>query len=175
MIFLSPHAGYNFEVRPPIVHIDPNTGFREDVRPQIYVDFLDTSVVATGVDGEGNAWSHVRGGCFDTDEAAARLGWLPEEKLLAEQTLLARAKNPSQAVTLWEPAKVEPPMRLTAEQYAELHPNRVVALASELKQVAETLAYERESLQREDVLRSLERKLAEQEDAQRADEALTAA
>lgn len=199
LIFLSKHANLDVPIRDPKYHTYPD-GTREQIRPYIHANFGEgsgnnlmsaeiTRDPETGkalprveVYGMENPYSFegaiadIRGGVLMLDEFVERLGLDDDEREATARKLLQCAADPQvPEVTLWEPAPAQPPMSLSAEQYAELGPSRVVALASELKQIGETLVYERQNLNREEIVRSLERKLADQAEAQRADEALTAA
>jgi len=168
VIFLSPHAGLNVHIRDPQYFTDPASGFREVERPSLVADFLDPSCVASGVDDQGNAWNDVRGGSFDTDEAAGRLGWTDEEKLYAEAKLLSLARNPKEPITLWEPAPLVAPWKTydSMANYLE-----IASLAEKLDCVGDALAYEQATKNRDGVVRALSEKLSEKA----AEEALTAA
>lgn len=168
MIFQSPHAGLNIHIQDPKYVIDAATGFRETLRPSQIADFLDATCVASGTDDQGNAWNDVRGGSFDTDEAAARLGWTDEEKAYAEKKLLSMARNPKEPITLWEPTPLQPPWKTydSMTNYLE-----IAALAEKLDVAQEALTYEQATKNRDGVVRAIADKLSDKETV----EALTAA
>lgn len=179
MIFLSPHAGLNVHVKDEDYYIDPNTGFRDLRRKAVRVDFLDASTAGTLRDAEGNAITDddgtpmlsIRGGCFDTDEAAERLGWTPDEKTLVEQKLLSLARDPKEPITLWEPPAPECPL----PGWEKLSPARILSISAELGVVAEALAYERATENRAELTAMLEKKLGQAQHDRAVDDALTAA
>ena len=171
MIFLSPHAGLTVHISDPTYITDISSGFREQARPSLVADFLDPTCVASGVDAQGNAWNRVRGGSFDTDEAAARLGWSPEEKARTEAKLMSMARDPREPVTLWEQAPIKAPLT----NYAKLSPARVLAIAAELEIVPEVLEYERSTENRPELVGMLEKKAAALAAEASVTESLTAA
>lgn len=171
MIFESPHKGLMVHIRDAQMGTDPS-GYRYEKKRALYADFLDTSSIGSFTDEDGNTYDTVRGGCFDTDEAADRLGWDEEEKEYAEAFMLRLASRPSEPLTLWQPPVPDCP--IPEHVYEGLHPNRVLALASETGQVEQFLAWERHTQNRPEVVAGLEKKLGEQKDASLLDEALTA-
>ena len=120
---------------------------------------------------DGSEILQSQGGCFDTDEAAARLGWNDEEKAYAEAFLLAASKRPQNSLTLWEPPAPQEPL----PNWGTLSPTRALALAAELGRLPEALAYERASGERPELVELLEKKLGTVREQEKLDEALTAA
>lgn len=179
MIFQSPHAGLVVHIRDETRFTDPITGFRELDRKSVVADFLDSSTVGALRDAEGGVirdeegveMLDIRGGCFDTDEAAVRLGWTEEEKAYAEAKLLSLAQNPREPITLWEPPAPECPL----PGWEKLSPARILSISAELGVVAEALAYERVTENRAELTAMLEKKLGQAQHDRAVDDALTAA
>lgn len=166
-IFMSKHAGLTVPVLEPQMFVDPQTGQREQLRGPIYADFADTSVSGTVTDGDGNVHQDIRGGCFDTDDAAERLGWTEQEKAAVESKLLRLAADPREPVTLWvAPVPVAP-----WPNYDATHHFKLPGLAEELGLLSPALDYERATKNRDSVVQGYEEKLADELPA----DALTAA
>lgn len=196
LIFLSKHAGLNVPIKDPEFHTYPD-GTREAIRPNITADFGAGSgnvlmgpevtrdehgkalprIEVFGMDQpysfEG-AVADIRGGVLVLDEFAERLGLTEEERETAARKLVTLARDPrTPEVTLWEPPA--PSCPIPEDVYAGLHPSRVLALASETGQLNEFLSWELHTLKRPEVVGALQKKLRERADAERADEALSAA
>ena len=172
MLFLSRYAGYVRLVAEPVFHLDPRTGIREQIKPALNADFRDASVAGSMLDDEGTTRHAVRGGSFDTDEAAVRLGWSEEDKERVEQVLLKEASTPGfNDYRLWTaPVPVAP-----FPSYDDSPAGTVVQVAVAAGLVREALEYEQATKARQTVLDGLRKALPVEFEAHEVEEALTAA
>jgi hypothetical protein len=165
-LFRSQFSGFRQKIRAPWSHYHPVTGVELENHPGIYAEFGVLGAEETIVNpetGEVTTSADIRGGFFDSDEAAERLNWDDDLKTSAE-TVLRRhfqqvPEHGEEIVPVHVPAQIPWPT------YDEFDPETVVRLAPELKLVPETIAYEREQLNRVDVLAPL-LALLEQMDAE---------
>ena len=189
LIFLSPSPGHVEGLWPERYHVYPD-GTREIIEPPGAADFemgITAGPEFIPVDNEGNEQdarnpvlgmealsienkhADIRGGAFDLDYAADRLGWTDEQRATAAAKLLRKAHDPTfRWVTLYEPATPTPPWptydKLT--NYLE-----IAKLAESLGLLGEAIAYERYTKNRDGVLTEL----IKRRDELAAEETLTAA
>jgi hypothetical protein len=155
-LFRSQFNAFRQKIRSPWTTHHPVTGVPLENHPGIYAEFGILGAEETIVNpetGEVTTSADIRGGFFDSDEAAERLGWDADLKATAEAVLRREAQK--------TPFMLEEvlPVPVAAEKpwptYDEFEPEIVVRLAPELRLVPETVAYERENLNRVDVLAPL--------------------
>jgi hypothetical protein len=155
-LFRSQFSAFRQKIRSPWSQHHPVTGVELQNHPGIYAEFGIPGAEETIVNretGEVTTSADIRGGFFDLDEAAERLNWDDDLKESALQVLRREAqKSP---YLLEEIVPVHVPAAIPWPTYDDFDPETVVRLAPELKLVPETIAYERENLNRVDVLAPL--------------------
>jgi hypothetical protein len=152
-LFRSKFTNFRQKVRSPYAVTHPITGVVLESRPGVYAEFGVLGPEQTIVNpetGEVTTSADIRGGFFDSDEAAERFGWDAEMKETVE-TVLRRElqKRPEYGE---EVLPVHVPAELPWPTYDAFEPEMIARLAPELQLVPQTIAYEREHLQRADVL-----------------------
>lgn len=120
------------------------------------------------VTGLTNTFADIRGFFFDSLEAQKSEKWTDDERVAVETRLLALAESWPEAVQLHS----APIAKIPFPTYAEVPDDKVAQLVIDLGIPAEALAYERENLNRKDVVAALEAELTES--AEDSTEELTA-
>lgn len=173
MLFMSKTPGYIYDVRGPVYNTNVPYGMLPiQERPGLVADFggaYGSALMTPEWDDEdGNTHADIRGGVFDTDEAARRLGWTEDEKRMVEEKMLRQLADP-RFVDFWLYEEVKPSAPWPT--YDDAHHFKIPALAAELGLVREALAYEEATKGRESVVAALREKLGEAA----VEESLTAA
>lgn len=175
LIFLSNAAGYVLHARDAKYHTYPG-GERELDRPALVADFAEgttggfnrliaedgkpINLEIYGVEGYSMAGmsADMRGGAFDLDAAAQRSGWTEEEREWVARKMLTMDANPQfNGFWLYRPAVPSAPW----PTYDETHHFKIPTLAQESGLVAEAIAYEAATKNREGVLKALAEKIGE--------------
>lgn len=155
-LFRSQFTAFRQKVRSPWTHYHPITGVPLEEHAGVYAEFgilgAEESLVNPET-GEMTTSADIRGGFFDSDEAAERLSWSPEIKESVEVVLRRTAQNTPFMVE--EVVPVHVPAEIPWPTYDNFDADTVVRLAPELELVGQTVAYEREHLNRVDVLAPL--------------------
>lgn len=166
MLFKSPHANMTFNVRPPLVKYHPTTGVVIGESPALIASFGqlgDEFSLENPETGELVTVANISGHFFDTDIAAREFGWADEEKESVEALLLMKCRTVPMFISLVEKQHIAAPKPWAT--YDELSVEAILEVALATRLVPETLLYERENLQRPDLIEALEDKMLEQEDA----------
>jgi hypothetical protein len=155
-LFRSQFSAFRQKIRAPWSQHHPVTGVELHNHPGIYAEFGILGAEQTIVNpetGEVTTSADIRGGFFDSDEAAERLGWDDDLKSSAETVLRREAQQ--SPYLLEEIVPVHVPAAIPWPTYDTFTPEIIIRLAPELLLVPETVAYEREHLNRVDVLAPL--------------------
>jgi hypothetical protein len=155
-LFRSQFNAFRQKIRSPHSTYHPVTGVPLENHPGIYAEFGVLGAEETIVNpetGEITTSADIRGGFFDSDEAAERLGWDADLKETAETVLRREAQKTP--FMLEEVLPVAVPAEKPWPTYDEFEPEIIIRLSPELRLVPETVAYEREHLNRVDVLAPL--------------------
>jgi hypothetical protein len=102
----------------------------------------------------------VAGGVFSLDDAAERLGWTDEDKEIVARKMLTLVADPR--FNDFELAPEPAPPSQPFPNYDKTHHAKIPTLAEDLDVIAEALAYERYTKNRDGVVKALEEKLADQ-------------
>lgn len=155
-LFRSKFSAFRQKVRSPYTIHHPITGVPLEQKPGVYAEFGVLGPEQTIVNpetGQVTTSADIRGGFFDSDEAAERLGWDADLKetveMVLRRELQRRPEFGEEILPVAVPA--EPPW----PTYDMFEPEIIVRLAPELQLVPQTVAYEREHLNRVDVLAPL--------------------
>ena len=152
-------------------------------RPHVYVDFGETAyfgeeVLVSDLDGEKSPIAEIRGGIYDTEEAAKAHGWTDEEKVEVERRLLQLCPNNPNPdpydrriighgdIELYEAPKPVLPW----PKYDEAPAANVAKMADAFGCVVEALIYEQRTHKREKVLEALQALIDQQQVAAEAEE-----
>lgn len=157
-LYRSPHKGF-------IQNVHKGTPDRHPVTadiigwkiPRLSADFGSLGAEQTIVNPENGRpvqVADIRGGFFDSVEAQERLGWTDDWREMVERKLDEVAASRPDYVQKVVPVHVPAPIPWVT--YDELAPDDVVDLAPKLNLVAESLRYERENQNREEVVLMLE-------------------
>jgi hypothetical protein len=152
-LFRSKFTNFRQKVRSPYAVTHPITGVVLESKPGVYAEFGVLGPEQTIVNpetGEVTTSADIRGGFFDSDEAAERFNWDAEMKETVEMVLRRELQRRPEFGEEILPVHV--PAELPWPTYDAFEPEQVVRLAEELQLVGPTVAYERENLQRADVL-----------------------
>jgi hypothetical protein len=156
MLYQSHYSDLQVLVRSEAVIYHPATGVETNRIPALTANFGTHGKEFQALNpltGEMEMRSDIRGHFFDTEAAAERLGWTPEEqesvisvldRLCLEQPFMI-------AKVVHEVVVAQPPW----PTYEETHHKTIPVLAQQLGLVQETLAYERENRNREGIISAL--------------------
>lgn len=155
-LFRSQFTAFRQKIRSPWTHYHPVTGVPLENHPGVYAEFGLLGAEETIVNpetGEITTSADIRGGFFDSDAAAQQFAWDDDMKLTVE-TVLRRElqKRPDYGEEI---LPVHVPAELPWPTYDQFEPEIIIRLAPELLLVPQTIAYERENLNRVDVLAPL--------------------
>lgn len=157
-LYRSPHKGFIQNVHKGTPERHPVTGDIIGWRiPRLVADFGSMGGEQTIVNPETGGHvqvADIRGGFFDSMEAQERLGWTDEWREMVERKLDEVAQSRPDYVQ--KVVAVHVPAPIPWVTYNELSADDVVDLAPKLNLVAESLRYERENQNREEVVVMLE-------------------
>lgn len=166
MLFKSPHANMTFNVRPPLVQYHPTTGVIINESPALVASFGqlgDEFAIENPVDGSIEMVANISGHFFDTEIAARELGWSDDEKESVEALLLYKCRTVPNFIQ--QVVKEHVPAPKPWATYDELPVEAILEVAVATKLIPETLRYERENLQRADLIEALEDQMLADADA----------
>lgn len=176
MRFTSKYAGLNVPI------LDDNAAYNADGQkrvipsadgtrsgPAVYVDFGEAAffgeeVLISDLDGEKSPIPDIRGGIYDTDEAAKAHGWTDWEKAEVERRLLQLCPNNPNPdlqdrriigygdVEVYETPKPVAPW----QKYDTTKPERIPAMADAFGNAQNALIYEERTRAREGVMKGLQ-------------------
>lgn len=166
MLFKSPHANMCFNVRPPLVKYHPTTGVIIGESPALRAEFGqlgDEFTITNPETGELETVANISGHFFDSDVAAQINGWTDDEKESVEALLLMKCRQVPGFIQ--QVVKEHVPAPKPWATYDELDVESILEVAIATRLLPETLRYERENLQRPDLIEALEDKMLADEDA----------
>ena len=166
MLFKSPHANMCFNVRPPLVQYHPVTGVIIGQQEAIRAEFGqlgDEFPITNPETGEIEMVANISGHFFDTEVAAQLNDWDDATKESVEALLLMKCRQVPGFIQ--QVVKEHVPAPKPWATYDELEIEAILEVAIATKLLPETLLYERENLQRPELIEALEDRMLEDEDA----------
>lgn len=164
MLYKSAYSAFQMLVRSEAVHYHPATGVEIGRTKALTADFGDhrgTFNFENPLTGQNEEHAMIHGHYFDTEAAQEREGWTDEERESVEAALDKLAREQPYLV-----AKIEfeqPKAPKSWPTYDEMSPSDVARLAVTMGLSEQALAYERENLNREDVIKKIEDAAPKQE------------
>ena len=110
------------------------------------------------ITGQTNTFADIRGFFFDSDEAAKKEKWTPEEKEAVEARLLELSESWPEAVQVHSALRALVPF----PTYDDVQGDKVARLCIDLGFAEQALQYERENENRKEVVAELEKFLQEE-------------
>jgi hypothetical protein len=160
VLYTSKYADLQVLVRSPVTIYHPSTGVAIDSISALTANFGSHGGTFNMVDpftGNQAEYPIIHGHFFDSEEAAERLEWTPEELESVEKTLDRLAKE--QPYLLAKVDMNRPAAALPWPTYENTDWRKIPDFAEQLGLVPEALAYERENKNRDTVVEKLEEKL----------------
>ena len=166
MLFKSPHANMCFNVRPPLVKYHPTTGVVIGESPALRAEFGqlgDEFPITNPEDGSIEMVANISGHFFDSDVAAQINEWSQDEKESVEALLLMKCRTVPAFIQ--QVVKEHVPAPKPWATYDDLSIEAILEVAIATRLLPETLRYERENLQRAELIEALEDRMLADEDA----------